>query len=583
MSTPASEARPEPATTGGRPATLGRWALVAVALAGFGAHAALFNFVTDDAYISFRYARNLAEHGQLVFNLGERVEGYTNFLWTVILAGLLKLRLQPEVTSRVLGVLLGALGLLLTLRLGRTLHEDRASPWDAVAPLLLAATGSFAAWSMGGLETQLFTVLVLAGSWLYLRDLLAWPATDAPRRWLLLSALCFGLAALTRPEGVFLFALTALHRLLYTLIAERRFRPRKVEAGWIAIFVLVVGAHFLWRWRYYGWPFPNTYYIKSSSTTVDRGLYYLWSCARDYALYLLPPLVLLGWPGRAARGLRVLLGYATLVIVPFLVYVVRVGGDFMGLYRFLVPLLPLCALLAQESLRVAARRAAPRAGRLVPTLAVAAVVLLHAAASVEVSVRQVRATGADRGIDSIGYLKKFADDRALVGKWLASVVQADDVLSVGGAGAQPYFARVPTLDAFGLTNAYIAHYVPAASDRPGHQKFACHEFVVENRPCGPARKGAPPPPPRPLPTILCHTYRLGEYAPHHPPAGDAAYWRGLGFEWVSAKIPGLEPPYYSFLKRRDRALGPFPAVAPPPAPPVAPPVAPPAAGAARQP
>ena len=49
-------------------------------------HARLFDFVTDDAYISFRYARNLALHGQLVFNLGEQVEGYTNFLWTVLLA-----------------------------------------------------------------------------------------------------------------------------------------------------------------------------------------------------------------------------------------------------------------------------------------------------------------------------------------------------------------------------------------------------------------------------------------------------------------------------------------------------------------
>ncbi|MBI5478607.1 MAG: hypothetical protein HY906_07130 [Deltaproteobacteria bacterium] len=560
MSASASDGR-EPAMTGSRTATLGRWALLLVALAGFCGHALLFNFLTDDAYISFRYARNLAEHGQLVFNLGERVEGYTNFLWTVTLAGLLKLRLQPEVTSRVLGVLLGALGLLLTLRLGRTLNGERASPWDAVAPLLLCATGAFAAWSMGGLETQLFTVFLLAGTWFYLRDLLADPAVPAPPTALLPSGLCFGFAALTRPEGVFVFALTVLHRVLHSLLAERRLRPRRCEGAWLGIFVLVVGAHFLWRWHYYGWILPNTYYIKSASgpATIDRGLYYVWSLTRDYCLYLLPPLCLLGWPGRAARGHRVLLGYATLVLLPFLVYVVRVGGDFMGLYRFMVPLMPLCALLAQESLRQAATRAAPHVGRVVPVVAVAAVVLLHAASALDVSVRQVRATGADRGIDSIGYLKKFAADRALVGRWLGSVVQQDDVLTVGGAGAQPYYAGIPTLDAFGLTNAYVAHVLPSASDRPGHQKFACNEFVVENRPCPGTRKGSAPPPPRPRPTILCHTYRLGEYGPFHPPPGDAAYWRNLGYEWVSARIPGLDPPYYSFLKRRDRALGPFPA------------------------
>jgi hypothetical protein len=66
-------------------AVLRRYWPVLLATAVLVPHALLFDFVSDDAYISFRYARNLAEHGQLVFNLGERVEGYTNFLWTVLL------------------------------------------------------------------------------------------------------------------------------------------------------------------------------------------------------------------------------------------------------------------------------------------------------------------------------------------------------------------------------------------------------------------------------------------------------------------------------------------------------------------
>ena len=52
-------------------------------------HSLAYNFVTDDAYISFVFSRNLAEHGQLSFNLGQPVEGYTNFLWTVILGALM--------------------------------------------------------------------------------------------------------------------------------------------------------------------------------------------------------------------------------------------------------------------------------------------------------------------------------------------------------------------------------------------------------------------------------------------------------------------------------------------------------------
>src|SRR3954454_23338088 len=82
-------------------------------------HALLFDFVNDDAYISFRYARNLAEHGQLVFNLGERVEGFTNFLWTVLLAAGIKLGVDPVISSRLLGLMfaVGTLALLVRMSL----------------------------------------------------------------------------------------------------------------------------------------------------------------------------------------------------------------------------------------------------------------------------------------------------------------------------------------------------------------------------------------------------------------------------------------------------------------------------------
>ena len=80
--------------------SIGWFAVAAVVLIG---HALAYNFVTDDAYISFVYSRNLAEHGQLTFNLGEHVEGYTNFLWTVFLAGWMKLGWLPESSSLFFG------------------------------------------------------------------------------------------------------------------------------------------------------------------------------------------------------------------------------------------------------------------------------------------------------------------------------------------------------------------------------------------------------------------------------------------------------------------------------------------------
>src|SRR4051812_28692572 len=126
-------------------------------------HALMFDFVNDDAYISFRYARNLAEHGQLVFNLGERVEGFTNFLWTVLLAAGIKLGVDPVISSRLLGLAFAIGTIAVAVRLSLRLDHERPSRWHAVAPLGLAATGAFACWCTGGLETQLFTFLSFYG------------------------------------------------------------------------------------------------------------------------------------------------------------------------------------------------------------------------------------------------------------------------------------------------------------------------------------------------------------------------------------------------------------------------------------
>jgi len=88
----------EPVPTG-RPGR-NAWILLGVTLVLLLAHSWLYRFLTDDAFISFRYSVNLA-HGQgLVFNPGmERVEGYSNFLWVLMLAALDVVGLAPEHTA----------------------------------------------------------------------------------------------------------------------------------------------------------------------------------------------------------------------------------------------------------------------------------------------------------------------------------------------------------------------------------------------------------------------------------------------------------------------------------------------------
>ncbi len=520
--------------------------LCVLALALLVAHSLLFNFVTDDAFISFVYARNLVRHGQLAFNLGERVEGYTNFLWTMLIAAALGGGIPAELSSRILGTLAGGLGLLYVVHLHGRLRSTDApmgTIWDAIPALFLSGVSGYACWSSGGLETQLFTLFCTAGIGGYLLAHLS-QQHEPGSKGLILAAGFLGLAALTRPEGYLFFALCGAHR-LWTVASTGRYSPKRAELWALAAFLLLTIPHLAFRRAYYGYFVPNTFFVKSAGGpgTWQQGAYYLYAFARDLKLFVLPILFVAGlflrrpWPPQARRRYLAAGALTYLSSAVFLLYVTAVGGDFMGLYRFVLPIVPLnvvCGALGFQRL-LAGRR---------PIVIGAAVFLLffaHALNTAAVDFHALTFIGADRGIDTPGYLRHYTADRAAIGKWFGQVVAPDDYQVVGGAGAQVYYAGISALDSFGLSDAYVAHNVAPSSVRPGHQKFAPVEYVLSKKPT----------------IITYNVYRIGD-APYHPSYAEAALWRARGFHFVSVRIAGLSQPYYSFLKRIDRRLGPLP-------------------------
>ena len=104
-----------------------RWWLAAlIGLAVFALNLAYFsNTRSDDAYISFRYARNFANGYGLVFNPGQPpVEGYSNFLWVVVLAGAARLGFDIPGAAQVLSIVLAAIALIeLALALHRLAYH----------------------------------------------------------------------------------------------------------------------------------------------------------------------------------------------------------------------------------------------------------------------------------------------------------------------------------------------------------------------------------------------------------------------------------------------------------------------------
>ena len=314
-------------------------------------------FLCDDAFISFRYVRNLLEGHGLVFNPGEYVEGYSNFLWVLELAAIWGLSgVAPERAAPWLSVAFtaGTIAAMMwwVARLPLLCHRGLVA-WMALG--FVCASATFAVWtSGGGLETRQFTFfIVLAVMCLSLyRD---------SRRGLLAASLSLAAAALTRPEGPLLAALC-----FGWFVIQRMADTGRPNPDWrrliclAAPFVVLVGAHFLWRYTYYGEWLPNTYYAKHVRPWYESGFRYLWAVALETGLYLLIPLATVAMRNRWRASHDGIWALVLLLVGVHMAYVMRIGGDHFE-YRPLDFYWPLLAVPASMGIvhlgsRIANRR-----------------------------------------------------------------------------------------------------------------------------------------------------------------------------------------------------------------------------------
>jgi hypothetical protein len=521
-----------------------RWLLLAVAAGVLVAHSLTYNFVTDDAYISFVFSRNLAEHGELTFNLGHPVEGYTNFLWTVLMALGMLLGVSPEVSSRVLALACALVTLYVTLRLmDRAL--GRPSAWSAVPPLLLACSSGFACWTSGGLETQLFTLLVVVAI-----DGVA-DAVQRPGA-IIRAAIALALSAMTRPEGLLVAAVLGLVHLTTIIAAARAYRKwpgKKYDVIAVVAFLGLWAPWFYWRYRYYGHLWPNTYYVKAAGRWTDpklayemyqNGAHYIWVWLQQTRLVYALPLAAIGMLVGGSRTPRFALALASLVIAAVYVpYAVSVGGDFMGLHRFIMPLFVLAAITVTLGLEFLVGRLVPQGHRMI-VAAVAVCLLVGGFAFTQYQLtRESLRWGNfanDRGIDTPAFLIVYTEDRGEIGKAMAPCFREDDFSIVGGAGAQPYYGRMRGIDVFGLVSDRIAHEEPRMRARAGHTKFGSDALLAQYDP-----------------TFVFSCYQI-HAKPEQPSLGCGGFWLARGYELVTMHVPAMRQSgqYYTFLAKKAR-------------------------------
>lgn len=420
-------------------------------------------WVCDDAFISFRYAENLARGQGLVFNAGERVEGFSNFLWTLGSALGFRLHADAETWSIAWGIVFYAASIaVLAVMSWRNRRTFAAlAPVIPLAALLAAVHRDWTIYASGGLETSCFTFLAILG-YVLLTD------EHIPRReaW---AGVALGLAALSRPEGA-VFAFIAIPWILASRWPERR-----PALAFVTAFAVIWVPFLVWRRGYYGDWLPNTFYAKSGyAPWYAQGITYLALYFRRYWVLLCGlPLCALAWNAGDARWRRrVLLALA--FAIGYSLCIAHVGGDFM-FARLLIPATPFYLVLLELGMFRWRWRWA-RAEWIVAALALAATLFTPSPVT------------GDKAIAGV------------IDEWAFWSPERRDVVRKRGEELRPFFAGLPVRVVFlgaqarmvfysdvavaiegetGLTDSTIARQRLARRGRVGHEKHAPFDYLEQ--------------------------------------------------------------------------------------------------------
>jgi arabinofuranosyltransferase len=417
----------------------------------FVANALSLNFTQDDAYISYRYVKNFVSGQGLVFNPGERVEGYTNFLWIIILSIFTKFGLDIIVVSKVLGIASGCMALFLIYKISILVLQAKngskilSEPWffPLFPSLLLASNSAFAYWSISGLESAFFVMAVLLSVYFYFTN----------ERLMILSS---ALSTLIRPEGALVFAIFVLHKFFFKKDGIKNC------LSYILGFILLLLPFLIFKIFYYGNLLPNPFYAKTgfSWEYLKTGTGYFWLFLRHYGLwgvlYLIPVVFY--------KNLEVKGKLLILMVYVYTLYIIMIGGDVLKAHRFFLPILPFLYLLFSLALM----RLYLILKKGVLQQAIPVIVLI--AFSISTFFLPLNWIMSVRSLE-IGLCTKMSR----YGQALRQSFGADFTLAISTIGAISYYlTEVKIIDMLGLTDPYIAKHpekIPGISSTWKEKKF----------------------------------------------------------------------------------------------------------------
>ena len=410
-------------------------------------------FVHDDVYVTLRYARNLLAGNGLVWNVGERVEGYSSFLHVLLIAGGGLAGFDLLTAARAVNFIsVIALACYVAVFVWRRQPTSQSAVVAAVPALLILGSSPLAIWVCGGLEAPMFALVstVAVGS------LIAFLEQPLSQRRALIAGLALGLTMLTRPEGALFLLLGGV----LSLGALRRHKGSCIRpfATYGIAAVLLPGAHLAWRLAYYGTWAPNAVFAKAFGLppgTAQTGVRYLLQLVTAPP-FLVPIAIAAAVYGLRGKAASTVLWTLLTACLSYAAMISWIGGDHMPAHRLLLPLIPLSALALSFGIAPLVHGVGWKPMGLV-------LVALGLLLSLQLRREPLRKDPA-------------AFIGTIVGNHIADTWPAGTLIASNNAGSLPYFAdRYRYIDMLGLNDAHIGRRkisrVRLRSQRaPGHAK-----------------------------------------------------------------------------------------------------------------
>jgi len=401
---------------------------------------------SDDAYISFRYAENLFNGNGLVFNVGEYVEGYSNFLYTLLMVpGLLLGKDFLYLFSVAVNSLFLSASLYLFWNFARKNIGERSAN---IGVLLMALNP----WIWANIATGLETALVLfatIGLWVFVEKRKIEQSNNN-----LAGIFIFSLILIASRVDGFILPLIAASYIFITT-------SKKDGIKTAAFVILCMLFYTALRIYYYDDVIANTYYNKVSGGLLDRvgrGLDFLWQNLFNTGIAL--GLLCLAFQ-LANDGIREYFfkktSFASFLSITWIFYLIYIGGD-IYYERFIVQILPLIIYITLS----AGQNSKGKYSYILAAL---------------LFVSPIYRASTDG---------RFQWSAPRYDMWIAlgkrlSEAPSGTSLAIDAAGKVPFFSGLYTIDMLGLNDKHIGKMKPSTKGAPGHEKYD-PEYVLSKQP-----------------------------------------------------------------------------------------------------